>query len=90
MSKNAEAGEPFFKIYNETSTVQRGDFDGVQSVGELNHGREHRLTRGRSDWFGGKGSKILIFLLDPEGVNAEFRPASVLTAELERMNSVDV
>ncbi|KAL8884794.1 MAG: hypothetical protein Q9192_006768 [Flavoplaca navasiana] len=85
-------GLPFFDIYNETSTIV-GGFDGIRSVGAI----DAELSPMDSDANDFEGSHTLVgadkptvqnpvILLNPDGTNLNFKPVSVLKAELKRLN----
>ncbi|KAL8870891.1 MAG: hypothetical protein Q9198_007529, partial [Flavoplaca austrocitrina] len=88
----ASRGLPFFDIYNETSTVE-GDFKGIKSVGAI----DTELSPMDSEANDSDGSHTLVgtekltaqnpvILLNPDGTRLDFKPVSVLKAELKRLN----
>ena len=88
----ASEGLPFFDIYNETSMIA-GDFKGVKSVGvmdtekaptnyEANDSDESHTVVGADK----PPIENPVILLNPDGTHLNFKPVSVLKAELQRLN----
>ena len=81
----AEAGLPFFQIWNETSSI-KGDFSGVKSVKAIDDGKKKK-KKGKAQeiveeapWFG------TVVTLDPEGKTMKFVPVSEMEKELTKTN----
>ena len=88
----AAYGLPFFKIYNEISTI-KGEFQGVKSINEIEHAKAHDSKGDPKK--GQDGTTYLeppyknpIILLNPDGIQKKFRPVSELEKELLSMNAV--
>ncbi len=81
----AEEGKPFFKIYEEKSTVREGQIGDVKSVAEIFSLRKCAGDKGKSEWHDGKPSDNPVILLDPAGVSKPFRPVSDVVVELDGM-----
>lgn len=81
----AEKGLPFYKLYNETSTV-KGNFDGIKSVTTLDKAMAGD-KRGREE-HGEPPYKNPIVLLNPDGLSMRFRPVSELERELASIKAV--
>lgn len=86
----AKEGKPFFKIYEENSTVKKGQFDGLKSVAELSSLGNRAGAKGRSEWHNGKPGGNPVILLDHAGVIRSFRPVSDMVGELKGMNSAQL
>lgn len=80
-----EEGKPFFKIYEENSTLKQGQFGDVKSVAELFSLRKRAGDKGRSERHDGKPSDNPVILLDPAGAIKPFRPVSDVVGELDSM-----
>jgi len=82
----AEEGKPFFKIYEEKSTVEKGQFGDIKSVEELCSLGQCAGAKGRNEWHNEKATRFPVILLDSAGVIKPFRPVSDMVGELNGMN----
>ena len=81
----ASQGLPFFKIYNETSTI-KGDFAGLKSIKQKE--KEKTKKGAREDDMDEPSYKNPIVVLNSDGGRMRFRPLSELETKLSSMNSV--
>ena len=74
----AAAGRPFFKLYEEVSTVS-GGFGEVKSIAELNEEKDGGQAEEKPHDFP-------LILTNPEGPEAPFRSVSELEESVRKMN----
>ncbi len=89
----ASHGLPFFKIYDEDSSIN-GDFRGIKSVKAIDKAKA-KTTAGQAADGEGKRDEHdepslvnPVVLLNPDGNKRAFRPVSELKKELSSMNAV--
>lgn len=89
----AKHGLPFFKTYNEKSSI-KGDFEGIKSVKTIDKTKAEATAGDTTDWKATADEHLEqplmnpVILLTPDGAKKEFKPMSELRKELASLHAM--